>query len=88
MAEIKNPNQQGGGGQDSKTILIFTGLFLVILLGMQYFRAKKGPETAPAQQQTSATTNSASQQQAAQTPNAPVAANASSPAPQSAASTG
>ncbi|MGB0122808.1 MAG: membrane protein insertase YidC [Silvibacterium sp.] len=84
MAEIKNPNQQGGGGQDSKTILIFTGLFLVILLGMQYFRAKKGPETAPAQQQTSATTNSASQQQAAQTPNAPVAANASSPAPQSA----
>jgi YidC/Oxa1 family membrane protein insertase len=66
LAEIKNPNQQGGGGQDSKTILVFTGLFLVILFGMQYFRGKKAPETAPAQQQTSASTNSAVQQQPGQ----------------------
>ena len=62
MAEIKNPNQQGsGGGQDSRTILIFSGIFLVIFLGLQYFRAKKGPETQPApQQQTASTTAPAS----------------------------
>ncbi len=49
MAEIKNPNQQGGG-QDSRTILVFTGIFLVMFLGLQYFRAKKAPEPAPTQQ--------------------------------------
>jgi YidC/Oxa1 family membrane protein insertase len=55
LAEIRNPNQQGGsGGQDSKTILVFTGLFLVILFGMQYFRAKKAPPQQHAQQQTQA----------------------------------
>jgi YidC/Oxa1 family membrane protein insertase len=62
LAEIKNPNQQGGGGgQDSRTILIFSVIFLVIFLGLQYFRAKKGPETPPApQQQTASTTTPAS----------------------------
>ena len=58
MAEIKNPNQQGSG-QDSRTILVFTGIFLVIFLGLQYFRAKKGPEPQPAQQQQSQSTPSA-----------------------------
>ncbi len=58
MAEIRNPNQQGsgGGGQDSKTILTFTALFLVILFGMQYFREK----SAPPQQQTKQEQSSAS----------------------------
>jgi len=52
LAEIRNPNQQGGGGgQDSKTILMFTALFIVILFGMQYFREKKAPQPTPAQQQ-------------------------------------
>ena len=84
MAEIKNPNQQGGGGgQDSRTILMFTALFIVILFGMQYFRAKKAPQPAPVQQQTSASTNSTSPQQAPETSNA--AANAPSAAPQAAA---
>jgi YidC/Oxa1 family membrane protein insertase len=57
LAEIKNPNQQGSG-QDSRTILVFTGIFLVIFLGLQYFRAKKGPEPAPAAQQQSQTATS------------------------------
>jgi YidC/Oxa1 family membrane protein insertase len=48
LAEIKNPNQQGGGGQDSRTILVFTVIFFAIFLGLQYFRTKKGPEPAPA----------------------------------------
>jgi YidC/Oxa1 family membrane protein insertase len=77
LAEIKNPNQQGsGGGQDSKTILIFTGLFLVVLFGMQYFRGKNAPP--PEHQQTALTTSNATPQQSA----AP--ANASSTVPQAA----
>ena len=49
MAEIKNPNQQGGVGGDSKTMLVFTAIFLVLFLGLQYFKPKK-PATTPAPQ--------------------------------------
>ncbi|HZU08827.1 MAG TPA: membrane protein insertase YidC [Pseudacidobacterium sp.] len=49
MAEIQNPNQQGGG-QDSKTLLTFTLVFFVLFLGLQFFMKPKKPET-PAQNQ-------------------------------------
>ncbi len=47
MAEIRNPNQPGGGGQDSRTLLIFSVVFVLIFLGLQYFGPKKKaqPET-------------------------------------------
>ncbi len=47
MAEIRNPNQPGGGGQDSRTLLIFSVVFVLIFLGLQYFSPKKKtqPET-------------------------------------------
>jgi YidC/Oxa1 family membrane protein insertase len=75
LAEIKNPNQQGGGGQDSKTILIFTGIFLVILFGMQYYREKTTPPPKPqhAQHESAANTGSKS----AETPGAQQAATSS-----------
>ncbi|MGC2402481.1 MAG: membrane protein insertase YidC [Acidobacteriaceae bacterium] len=41
MAEIRNPNQPGGGGQDSRTLLIFSIVFVLIFLGLQYFSPKK-----------------------------------------------
>jgi YidC/Oxa1 family membrane protein insertase len=69
LPEIKNPNQQGGGsGQDSRTILVFTALFLVILFGMQYFREKNAPPqpTAQHQQQQAAMASSPASPQAAQ----------------------
>lgn len=47
MAEIKNPNQQGGG-QDSKTLLAFTTIFLVMFLGLQFLKPKKPATPAPA----------------------------------------
>lgn len=52
MAEIQNPNQQGGpgGGQDLRTVLAFTSIFFLIFLGLQYFRGKK-PTEQPAEQQ-------------------------------------
>ncbi len=50
MAEIRNPNQQGGGKQqDSRSFLIFSLVFVVMLLALQYFRPKK-PEPQPNQQ--------------------------------------
>jgi YidC/Oxa1 family membrane protein insertase len=47
LAEIRNPNQPGGGGQDSRTLLIFSVVFVLIFLGLQYFAPKKKtpPET-------------------------------------------
>ena len=49
MAEYKNPNQQGGG-QDSRSLMVFTFVFAAILLGMQIFRPKK--PVVPARNQT------------------------------------
>lgn len=54
MAEIQNPNQQGGGpggGQDIRTVLAFTSIFFLIFIGLQYFRGKKPAEQPAAQQQ-------------------------------------
>jgi YidC/Oxa1 family membrane protein insertase len=47
LAEIRNPNQPGSGGQDSRTLLIFSIVFVLIFLGLQYFGPKKKaqPET-------------------------------------------
>ncbi|MGC1296428.1 MAG: membrane protein insertase YidC [Alloacidobacterium sp.] len=59
MAEIKNPNQQGG--QDSKTILAFTTIFLVMFLGLQFLKPKK-PATPPAEAQQQALSASQSTQ--------------------------
>jgi YidC/Oxa1 family membrane protein insertase len=50
LAEIQNPNQQGGGGFDSRTIFAFSIVFLLIFLGLQYYRSKK-PADNPAPQQ-------------------------------------
>src|ERR1700723_2834288 len=50
LAEIRNPNQPGGGGQDSRTLLIFSIVFVLIFLGLQYFAPKKQTQPAtPAQ---------------------------------------
>jgi YidC/Oxa1 family membrane protein insertase len=55
LAEIRNPNQPGGGGQDSRTLLVFSIVFVLIFLGLQYFGPKKKGET-PAKVATSSTT--------------------------------
>jgi YidC/Oxa1 family membrane protein insertase len=57
LAEIRNPNQQSGGGkQDSRSFLIFSLVFVVMLLALQYFKPKK-PETPPAPQKQQQTAN-------------------------------
>lgn len=42
-------------------MLIFTGIFLVMFLGLQYFKAKKGPEPTPNQQQIASTSTASPQ---------------------------
>jgi YidC/Oxa1 family membrane protein insertase len=78
LAEIRNPNQQGGG-QDSKTILAFTTIFLVMFLGLQFLKPKKPPTPAPEKQQQTATTNTPTP---TQTPQVATASDASAAAAQ------
>ncbi len=75
MAEYKNPNQQGGK-QDSRSLMVFTMVFAVILLGMQIFHPKK-PVTPASTKTQSVQSSTAIQSNAA---------NASSGAPAAAAS--
>ncbi len=57
MAEIRNPNQPGGGGQDSSTLLILSVVFVLVFLGYQYFGPKnKTQPAAPAQVASSSST--------------------------------
>lgn len=90
MAEYKNPNQQGGGKQDSRSLLIFTTVFLAILLGMEFFRPKKPATPEPAKPAATQTTNAANTATPAittsATPTAPNTALATSVTPQIAAS--
>ncbi|HEX4021732.1 MAG TPA: membrane protein insertase YidC [Acidobacteriaceae bacterium] len=61
MAEYQNPNQQGG--QDTRSLLVFTLVFVLVLLGMEYFRPKKAPVPAAPSAQT-ATQSTAPMQEA------------------------
>ena len=45
MAEIQNPNQSGGGGQDSRTLLIFAVIFVAAYFGMRFFVKKPADTT-------------------------------------------
>jgi YidC/Oxa1 family membrane protein insertase len=75
LAEIRNPNQAGGGGrQDSRTLLIFSVVFVLIFLGLQYFAPKKKPQT-----ETPAEVASLSSTKASATPASAVPASHASP---------
>jgi YidC/Oxa1 family membrane protein insertase len=67
LAEFSNPNLQGqsggsgGGGGDMRGMMAFTLLFLVVLLGYQYFFKPQQPATPPPAAQTQSQTPSQSQ---------------------------
>ena len=56
MAEIQNPNQQGGGGgQDSRSLFGFLIVFVLMVVAFQVFGPKKPQQPAhPAQQKSQA----------------------------------
>jgi len=73
LAEIRNPNQPGGGGQDSRTLLIFSVVFVLIFLGLQYFSPKKKPQPESSSQVASSS--------APKAPVTPASSVATSPSP-------
>lgn len=81
MAEIRNPNQAGGSGSgtDSRSLLVMMIVTIGVTFGLQYYRAKHNPQTAP--------TNTAlpAQTAPASAPNTPNAAAATPAAAQSSA---
>ncbi len=83
MAEYKNPNQPGGGGQDSRSLLVFTALFVAILVGLQYFKPKHPAAPRPSTTASSPAPASApAAANAAATPQPAAAQNAAAAAPQ------
>lgn len=74
MAEFKNPNQQGSGG-DNKSFMVMMLALLAVLLGMQFFTAKKTPPPVPPEATQSAPAPSASQAAPAAPANAAAQAN-------------
>ncbi|MEG9438006.1 membrane protein insertase YidC [Edaphobacter sp. HDX4] len=45
MAEFKNPNQQGGGGQDSRSLFVVMFFMIAVFFGLSYYRQKTNPKT-------------------------------------------
>ena len=45
MAEFKNPNQAGGGSQDSSSMLVVMIVMFGLVFGWQYYQAKHNPPT-------------------------------------------
>lgn len=56
MAEFTNPNQQGGGGQDNRSLFVIMFFMIAVFFGLTYYRQKTNPKTvspnAPAATQT------------------------------------
>jgi YidC/Oxa1 family membrane protein insertase len=71
LAEFKNPNQQGGGGQDSRSLFVVMFFMIAVFFGLSYYRQKTNPKTvspnAPAATQSTP-------QSPAQSPSTPAAA--------------
>jgi YidC/Oxa1 family membrane protein insertase len=83
LAEIQNPNQQGsGGGGDSRSMIGFMVVFLVIIAGFYLWQPKKSEPTSQTNnqaKQSAASTPAASQPAA--TTDAPAAAASTAPTP-------
>jgi YidC/Oxa1 family membrane protein insertase len=45
LAEFKNPNQQGGGGTDTRSLFVMMFVMLAVFFGLSYYRQKKNPQT-------------------------------------------
>jgi YidC/Oxa1 family membrane protein insertase len=82
LAEIQNPNQQGGsptgGGGDMRSLFGFMVVFLIMVVAFQYFAPKK---TAQQNSQQKPETAQTQQQSALASPADPGAASASSSSP-------
>ena len=46
MAEFTNPNQQGGGQDGGKSLLVMAFVMVAVFLGLQFYKTKTNPQTA------------------------------------------
>lgn len=81
MAEFKNPNQQGGSGQDGRSLLVMMFVMLAVFFGLSYYRQKTNPKTVSPNSQTAQST------QQTTAPPATPSATASSAAPSTSSAT-
>jgi len=69
LAEIQNPNQQGGGGgQDSRSLYGFMIVFVLAIVAFQIFGPKKTQQPEPSPSKTQTAQNGAVPSPAATTP--------------------
>jgi YidC/Oxa1 family membrane protein insertase len=71
LAEFKNPNQQGGGGTDTRSLFVMMFVMLAVFFGLSYYRQKTKPKTVSPNAPTA--TQSQAAQQAATPPPTTVA---------------
>lgn len=81
MAEFKNPNQQGGGGQENRSLFVVMFFMIAVFFGLSYYRQKTNPKTvSPHSPAATQSTQQAAAPAPAATPAAPTSAAASSAA--------
>jgi YidC/Oxa1 family membrane protein insertase len=74
LAEISNPNQSGGGKQDSSSMLIFALVFAMMFLGMKFFGPKKAEQPSTKQPAVAGQRQSAASRPEPVTPSTPASA--------------
>ncbi|HEU4636234.1 MAG TPA: membrane protein insertase YidC [Edaphobacter sp.] len=45
MPEFTNPNQQGGGGQENRSLFVIMFFMIAVFFGLSYYRQKTNPKT-------------------------------------------
>ncbi|MBS1799712.1 MAG: membrane protein insertase YidC [Acidobacteria bacterium] len=68
MAEFKNPNQQGGGGTDNRSLFVMMFVMLAVFFGLSYYRQKTNPKTVSPNAPAATQSQPAAQQNAASAP--------------------
>ncbi|HEX2917298.1 MAG TPA: membrane protein insertase YidC [Edaphobacter sp.] len=80
MAEFRNPNQQGGGGQENRSLFVIMFFMIAVFFGLSYYRQKTNPKTVSPNSPAATQTAQQSAPAAPATRSAPAAAPAASSA--------
>ena len=79
MPEVKNPNQNPGGGFDARSMLLMTVVFVMAFFGLTWYRQHNAPEPTPVQNSQQQTAPASTSQ--VNTPTPPSAENADAATP-------
>jgi YidC/Oxa1 family membrane protein insertase len=79
LPEVKNPNQNPGGGFDARSMLLMTVVFVMAFFGLTWYRQHNAPEPTPVQNSQQQTAPASTSQ--VNTPTPPSAENADAATP-------